>query len=55
MRVVGKDGRDTFRMEVTAIEKTSLPDSLFSPPPGYQKFDMGGMMKGMMKGMIPGR
>ena len=55
MRVVGKDGRDTFRMEVTAIEKTSLPDSLFNPPPGYQKFDMGGMMKGMMKGMIPGR
>ena len=51
MRVVGKDGRDSFRMEVTAIDKTSLPDSLFTPPPGYQKFDMGGMMKGM----IPGR
>jgi hypothetical protein len=57
MRVVGKErnGKDNFRMEVTAIDKTSLPDSLFNPPAGYQKFDMGGMMKGMMKGMIPGR
>ena len=42
---------ETFRMEVTAIDKTSLPDSMFTPPPGYQKFDMGAMMKGM----IPGR
>jgi hypothetical protein len=38
-------------MEVTAIDKKSLPDSLFVPPDGYQKFDMGGMMRGM----IPGR
>jgi hypothetical protein len=50
MRVVGNSGKDTFRMEVTSIEKTSLPDSLFNPPPGYQKFDMGGMMKGMIPG-----
>jgi hypothetical protein len=42
---------ESFRMEVTAIDKTPLPDSLFNPPAGYQKFDMGGMMKGM----IPGR
>lgn len=56
LRVVGKDksGKENFRMEVTAIDKKSLPDSLFAPPAGYQKFDMGGMMKGMMKGMIPG-
>jgi hypothetical protein len=45
-----KGGKETFRMEVTAIEKTSLPDSLFNPPAGYQKFDMGGMMKGMIPG-----
>jgi hypothetical protein len=53
LRVIGKDkdGKETFRMEATAIEKTSLPDSMFTPPPGFQKFDMGGMMKGM----IPGR
>ena len=52
MRVVGKDrgGKESFRMEVTAIEKTSLPDSLFAPPPGYKKFDMGAMMKGMIPG-----
>jgi hypothetical protein len=52
LRVVGLDqaGKESFRMEVTAIEKKSLPDSLFSPPDGYQKFDMGGMMQGMMPG-----
>lgn len=55
LRVVGKNksGKETFRMETTAIEKQSLPDSLFAPPAGYQKFDMGGM-GGMMKGMLPG-
>jgi hypothetical protein len=48
LRVAGKDkaGKESFRMEVTAIEKTSLPDSMFTPPAGYQKLDMGGMMKG---------
>lgn len=52
LRVVGKDksNKETFRMEVTAIDKQSLPDSMFAPPAGYQKFDMGGMMKGMMPG-----
>ena len=50
LRVVGKD----FKMEATSVEKTSLPDSLFTPPAGYQKFDMGGMMKGALKGMFPG-
>jgi hypothetical protein len=50
LRVIthGKDG--DFRMEATAIEKQALPDSLFSPPAGYQKFDMANMMKGMMPG-----
>jgi hypothetical protein len=53
LRVVskGKDGKDSFKMEATAIDKQTLPDSLFSPPAGYQKFDMGGMMKGMIPGM----
>jgi hypothetical protein len=53
LRVVGKDkgGKESFRMEVTAIDKTTLPDSLFNPPAGYQKFDMGGMMKGMIPGV----
>jgi len=55
LRVVGldKSGKETFRMETTAINKQSLPDSLFVPPAGYQKFDMGGM-GGMLKGLIPG-
>lgn len=53
LRVVSKDksGKDSFKMEATAIEKQSLPESLFVPPAGYQKFDMGGMMKGMIPGM----
>lgn len=45
-----KGGNETFRMEVTAIDKKSLPDTLFNPPAGYQKFDMGGMMRGMIPG-----
>ncbi len=43
-------GKDSFRMEATSVEKTSLPDSLFAVPAGWQKFDMGGMMRGMMPG-----
>jgi hypothetical protein len=52
LRVVSKDnaGKETFRMEATAIDKKPLADSLFAPPAGYQKFDMGGMMKGMIPG-----
>jgi hypothetical protein len=48
-----KDGKE-FRLEATAIDKQSLPDSLFAPPAGYQKFDMEGMMKGAMPGGFPG-
>ena len=42
LRVITRDakGRDSFKMEATKIEPGSLPDSLFSPPAGYQKFDM---------------
>jgi hypothetical protein len=49
LRVVSKDkaGKESFRMEATAVDKKPLADSLFAPPAGYQKFDMGGMMKGM--------
>jgi hypothetical protein len=43
-------GKSAFRMEVISVEKTSLPDSLFSAPSDWQKFDMGGMMRGLMPG-----
>ena len=33
-------GKESFRMEATKIEPGSLPDSLFAPPAGYQKFQM---------------
>lgn len=51
LRAVGKsaDGKETFQLEVTAVEKQSMADTVFAPPAGYQKFDMGGMMKSMGK------
>lgn len=57
LRVISKDksGKESFKMEATAIDKAPLPDSLFSPPDGYQKFDMGGMMKGMIPGGFGGK
>lgn len=51
LRVVGKD----YKLEATAIDKATLPDTLFAPPAGYQKFDMGAMMRGMMPGGFPGK
>ena len=57
LRVVSRDkgSKETFRMEATSVDQTALPDSLFTPPADYQKFDMGNMMKGMMPGgMRPG-
>ncbi len=51
LRVIsrGKDGKETFKLEATSVQKQSLPDSLFTVPADYQKFDMG-----MMRGMMPG-
>jgi outer membrane lipoprotein-sorting protein len=48
LRVVSHDakGKETFKMEATKIEPGPLPESLFVPPAGYQKFEMpnfGGM------------
>jgi hypothetical protein len=48
LRVVSNTGKkEKFRLETTAVERKSLPDSHFAPPAGYQKFDMGGMMQGL--------
>lgn len=52
LRVVTHDtkSKETFKMEATKIEPGSLPDSLFEPPAGYQKFQMpniGGLLKGL--------
>jgi hypothetical protein len=56
LRVVSRNrgGKETSRMEVVAIDKRSVPDSHFAIPDGYQRFEMGGMMKGLMKGLVPG-
>jgi hypothetical protein len=42
LRVISHDakGKEIFKMEATKIEPGPLPDSLFVPPPGYQKFEM---------------
>jgi hypothetical protein len=36
---------DKVILEVTKLEKKTLDAALFSPPDGYTKFDMGGMMR----------
>jgi hypothetical protein len=53
MRVVSNSSKGTFKLEVTAVNKTSLPDSLFAPPDGWQKLDLGSIMGGGMRG-FPG-
>ncbi len=48
----GVNGKGAFKMETTKIEPGSLPDSLFAPPAGYNKFQMpnlGDMMKNLGK------
>ena len=52
LRVISHDGKgkDVFKMEATKIEPGTLPDALFAPPAGYEKFQMpsfGGLLKGM--------
>lgn len=52
LRVVSRDakGKEQFRMEAVAVDKQTQPASLFAPPAGYQKFDMGSMMRGLIPG-----
>lgn len=42
LRVISHDakGKETFKMEATKVEPGPLPESLFVPPAGYQKFEM---------------
>jgi len=52
LRVASKNTKDKeiFSMEASSVEKTPQAASLFAPPPGAQKFDLGGMMKGIFPG-----
>lgn len=45
LRIVGHDakGKETFRLEAKKIEPGDVPDDLFAPPAGFQKFAMPGM------------
>jgi hypothetical protein len=46
-------GKETFRLEATAVEKTPLPDTAFSAPADFH--NLSDMMRGMgMPGGIPG-
>jgi hypothetical protein len=46
-------GKENFRLEVTNIEKASLPDSLFAAPADFR--NLSDMMRGMgLPGGIPG-
>jgi Domain of unknown function (DUF4412) len=55
LRVITHDakGKENFKMEATKIEPGKLPDSLFLPPPGYEKMDMGNMMMPGLGGLNP--
>jgi hypothetical protein len=46
-------GRESFRLEATAVEKMSLPPALFSPPPDFS--NLSEMMRSMgLPDGIPG-
>lgn len=49
LRTIVRERRNETRMEVVSVEKTTLPDSLFTPPADYKRMDMPGM-----GGMLPG-
>jgi hypothetical protein len=42
------EGQETSRLEAAGVEKKSLSDSDFAPPAGWEKFDMGSMMRSML-------
>jgi hypothetical protein len=49
----GNDGKtEESRVEVTKIDKKSLPDSEFTYPPTYKVIDLGQMLAGL--GAMPG-
>jgi len=51
--VTTADGKESYRLEVTGVEKMALPDSTFAAPADFQ--DLSAMMRGMgMPGGIPG-
>lgn len=50
LRVVSNDGKGTFRMDVTSVNKQDLPDSTFSAPAGWTKFDLGSIFGGALQG-----
>jgi Domain of unknown function (DUF4412) len=54
MRVISNNNGKEFRLDVTSVEKTSLPASLFAPPEGWRRLDLGAMMGGAMPGGFPG-
>lgn len=52
LRVVSQNssGKETTRIEATAVEKKTLPDTDFTPPADFKKFDLGAMMRGPTPG-----
>jgi hypothetical protein len=48
-----KNGKPVVQLEATKIERSSVSDAQFEPPPGYQVTDMGEMMKAMHQGQQP--
>jgi len=49
LRVQSLPGSEnTLNMETLAVKPDALSDELFSPPAGYRKFQMGGLVEGLL-------
>jgi hypothetical protein len=44
---ISADGSKTGGLEATAVSYATQPDSLFAPPSGYARLDMGAVLRGM--------
>ena len=45
-----ENGKESYRMKVTKVERKSLPDSMFLPPEGFMKMTLPAGMGGFMPG-----
>jgi len=49
LRVQSLPGSEnTLKMETLAVNPSQQPDTLFTPPAGYRKFQMGGLVEGLL-------
>jgi hypothetical protein len=47
---INSNGKEINRLEATAVEKKTLPDTDFAPPSDFQKLDLGALIRGSTPG-----